>query len=64
MSTDIFMLAYGEPNAGENWARLKAVAPKHLPAPRLVENIPGLFAAYAACARMSTTPPRSISAVW
>jgi len=56
MSYDIMMLAHGEPNAAENWDRLKAVAPKHLPAPRLVENIPGLFAAHLACARQSTTP--------
>jgi hypothetical protein len=50
------MLAYGEPNAAENWARLNAIAPSHLPAPRLVENIPGLYASHAACARMSRTP--------
>jgi hypothetical protein len=56
VSTDIFMLAYGEPNAAENWARLKAMVPGHLPAPRLVENIPGFFAAHAACAGLSTTP--------
>jgi hypothetical protein len=56
MPHDIFMLAYGEPNAAENWARLKATAPKHLPEPRLVENVPGLFASYSTCARMSTTP--------
>jgi hypothetical protein len=56
MPHDIFMLAYGEPNRAENWARLKATVPKHLPAPRLVEDIPGLFAAYSACARMATTP--------
>jgi len=56
MSYDIFMLAHGEPNAAENWDRLKAMVPKHLPAPRLVENIPGLFAAHLACARLATTP--------
>ena len=56
MSPDIFMLAYREPNAAENWARLQAAVPQDRAPPRLVENIPGLFAAHAACARMSTTP--------
>jgi hypothetical protein len=56
MLPDIFMLAHREPNAAENWARLQAIAPTDRPAPRLVENIPGLFAAHAACARLSTTP--------
>ena len=30
--------------------------PNHLPAPRLVENISGLYALHAACAGMSRTP--------
>jgi hypothetical protein len=50
------MLAYGEPNAGENWARLQAVVPGHLPAPRLIEGVSGLFAAHSACAAKATTP--------
>jgi hypothetical protein len=53
---DIFMLAYGEPNAGENWARLRATVPKHLPAPHLVEGVSGLLAAHAACAARATAP--------
>ena len=50
------MLAYGEPNAAENWARLQAVVPEHFPQPHLIEGIAGLYAAHAACARMATTP--------
>jgi hypothetical protein len=56
MPYDIFMIAYGEPNREENWAHLLAIVPKDRPAPRRVENIPGLFASHAACARASTTP--------
>jgi len=56
MSYDIMMLAHGEPNAAENWDRLKTMVPRHLPAPRLVENVAGLFAAHLTCARMSATP--------
>lgn len=49
---DVFMIAYGEPNAAENWARLRSLAPQA----QRVENVPGLTACYAACADASRTP--------
>jgi hypothetical protein len=49
---DIFMIAYGEPNAAENWARLKSIAPNA----RLIEGVAGVYAAYAACAAAAGTP--------
>lgn len=49
---DIFMIVYGEPNAGGNWARLRSIAPEA----RLMENVPGIVACYAACAEASRTP--------
>jgi uncharacterized protein YneR len=52
MPFDIFMIAYGEANAAENWARLRAIAPEA----RLIENIAGIYEAYAACAAASGTP--------
>ncbi len=53
---NIFMLAYGEPNAAENWARLQSLVPRHFPAPQLIEGVAGLHAAHLACARRATTP--------
>lgn len=52
MSYDIFMIAYGEPNAGENWQRLRHRAPEA----RLIENVQGAFSCYAACAAAARTP--------
>jgi hypothetical protein len=52
MSFDTFMMAYGEANAAENWARLQAIVPEA----RLVENVRGLFEAHAACDRLARTP--------
>lgn len=49
---DIFMIAYREPNAAENWARLRSIEPQA----RLMENVPGIVACYAACAEASRTP--------
>jgi len=51
MKFDIFMIAYGEPNAAENWARLRAIAPEA----KLIENVKGIIACYAACATASST---------
>jgi hypothetical protein len=52
MPFDIFMIAYGEPNAAENWARLQSIAPEA----RRIENIRGIVACYSACAEASRTP--------
>jgi hypothetical protein len=52
MPFDIFMIAYGEPNAAENWARLQSIAPEA----QRVENVRGLVACYAACAATARTP--------
>jgi hypothetical protein len=49
---DIFMIAFGEANAAENWQRLKAVAPEA----RLIDGVSGTFACYAACAKAARTP--------
>jgi hypothetical protein len=48
---DIFMIAYGEKNAAENWARLRQCAPEA----KLIENVAGLDACYIACAAAATT---------
>jgi hypothetical protein len=48
---DVFMIAYGEKNAAENWARLKEIAPEA----KLIENVSGTVACYAACAAAATT---------
>ena len=52
MPFDIFMIAYGEPNAAENWARLRSIAPEA----QRIDNVRGLVACYAACAAASRTP--------
>ncbi len=48
---DIFMVGYNEPNLGDNWARLQSIAPTA----RLVEGIPGIYAAYRRCASLAET---------
>jgi hypothetical protein len=52
MAFDIFMVTFGEPNAAENWARLRSIAPQA----KRIENIRGLFAGYRACAAAARTP--------
>ena len=52
MKFDVFMVAYREPNAAENWARLRAIAPEA----QRIDNVPGIAAAYRACAARSRTP--------
>lgn len=49
---DVFMIAYDEANAEENWARLRELFP---PA-QLVRGVPGIQAAYRACAAAARTP--------
>src|SRR5262249_5054336 len=52
MDIDVFMIAYRERNAAENWARLQSL----VPAARLVQGVQGIFAAYSACASAARTP--------
>lgn len=52
MSYDIFMLAFGEPNLEENWARLQTVAARA----QRIQGIPGILESYRLCATASTTP--------
>jgi hypothetical protein len=52
MQYDVFMIAYGEPNADENWARLRSIAPEA----RRIDNVPGIAAGYRAGAALSRTP--------
>jgi hypothetical protein len=49
---DVFMVAYDEPNAAENWKRLQQLCPRA----QLVSGIAGIQAAYRACAFKATTP--------
>jgi hypothetical protein len=49
---DVFMTVFDEPNAGANWARLKAVHPQA----RLVEGVRGIFEAYGTCAQWAKSP--------
>jgi hypothetical protein len=52
MSYDVFFLAYGEPNAEANWARLCDI----VPTAKRVDDVPGILTAHQACARRSNTP--------
>ncbi len=47
-----FMIVYGEPNAAENWERLRVVAP----GAQRIDNVRGIVACYAACAEKARTP--------
>lgn len=49
---DVFMLAYGEPNAEENWRRLQSAWPDA----RLIAGVAGIQAGYRACAQQTATP--------
>ena len=51
MAYDVFFLSYGEPNADENFAHLKAIRPNA----RRVQGVDGLLAAHQECARKSFT---------
>ncbi|TDQ83024.1 hypothetical protein A8950_1306 [Dongia mobilis] len=46
------MLAYGEPNAEENWQRLRIAWPDA----RLITGVAGIQAGYRACAQQATAP--------
>jgi hypothetical protein len=49
---DVFMIAYDEPDAAANFARLQTVRP----AARLIAGVTGIRAAYRACADVAQTP--------
>ena len=52
---DIVYVSHGEPNAEENWLRLKSLAAKHPGHIHRVDAVTGRVAAYHAAARASTT---------
>lgn len=49
---DVFMIAFDEPNAAENWRQLQSI----YPAAKLISGITGIQAGYRACAQHTVTP--------
>jgi hypothetical protein len=52
MTSDVFFISYGEPNADQNFARLLV----HAPSAKRVNGVAGIFNAHVAAATLSVTP--------